>query len=172
MVKHITAEKLREVLHYDPETGIFTWLVTRGKMNAGDRAGTEQKGYRSIKIFGRLYREARLAWFYVHGEWPKIAEHEDGDGLNNRIRNIRDSTQAQNVRNTKKKTNNKSGFKGVCFRKDIQKWGASIQTDGKQKHLGYFETPEDAHEFYCLAADMLHGEFSNHGIHKCAPANI
>ena len=91
-------------------------------------------------------------------------DHRDGNGLNNRRRNIRACTNAENMRNRGAYAKNKSGFKGVSWRADRMKWRAGIRVDGKQKWLGYFTTPEEAHAAYCAAAIELHGEFANFGM--------
>ena len=167
-IPHITQAKLKELMDYDPETGVFTWKVKPAKqIQIGDVAGCTSDGYVKIRVLGVLYQAHRLAWLYVHGTLPHRIDHRDGDGTNNRHGNLRECTQAQNMANTKKHKRNTSGYKGVSWNKDAKKWTAKISINWKMKHLGYFETAELAHEFYCLAADMLHGEFSNHGVHKC-----
>jgi hypothetical protein len=90
-------------------------------------------------------------------------DHIDGDGLNNRRNNLRVATSAQNGRNRGAQRNNTSGYKGVGWDKSRQKWTAQIKVNGKQKHLGRFDTPEAAHKAYCEAADRLHGKFANYG---------
>lgn len=93
----------------------------------------------------------------------KQVDHINGNPLDNRRANLRVCTQTENKRNRGAQINNNSGFKGVSFHKQRRKWAAQVTADGKQKYLGLFETPQLAHEMYCLAADMLHGEFANHG---------
>jgi hypothetical protein len=170
---HITQAKLREVLHYDPETGVFTWLKSTGQRAVvGARAGTQNPdGYRYISVFCKTYKESRLAWLYVHGWLPPVVDHEDGVGNHNWIKNLRACTQVNNAANSKIRVTNKSGFKGVYWNKKGSAWETTICAEGKRTYLGRFDTPELAHEFRCLAADMLHGEFSNHGTHKCAHAD-
>lgn len=87
-------------------------------------------------------------------------DHEDNDGLNCRRSNIRLATPSQNARNRRRGTNNKSGFKGVSFFKDHQKWTACIRVDGRKKFLGYFPSAEEAHQAYCEAARIHYGEFA------------
>lgn len=87
-------------------------------------------------------------------------DHIDGDGLNNRRENLRIATNAQNRHNSRKSLNSTSKLKGVCFHKQRQKWQASIRINGKQKHLGLFDTEELAHEAYCEAAEKYFGEFA------------
>ena len=86
-------------------------------------------------------------------------DHIDGDGLNNRRSNLRLSTQAENTRNAKRRSDNASGFKGVSWRKDISKWRADIAFNKKQINLGYFDCPKEAHAAYCAASEKYHGEF-------------
>lgn len=95
---------------------------------------------------------------------PKIiTDHIDGDGLNNQRKNIRECTRSKNQCNRRKFKNNKSGFKGVSWSKQAQKWIAEIRFEGKKKYLGCYTTPEDGHAAYCKAAAELHGEFANVG---------
>ena len=86
-------------------------------------------------------------------------DHRDGDGLNNRRSNLRVATRSQNMHNRSAYCNNKSGFKGVDFRKEGGKWRAKIRINNKEKHLGMFDSPEEAHEAYCRASEKYHGEF-------------
>lgn len=86
-------------------------------------------------------------------------DHRDGDGLNNRRANLREATRSQNQHNRRIRTDISSGFKGVYWNKRGQKWRAFIRINGKEKHLGYFTTPEEAHAAYCAASDKYHGEF-------------
>lgn len=96
----------------------------------------------------------------VKGEW---VDHINGNGLDNRRENLRLSTIAQNAFNKGKHSNNTSGYKGVSWNKFAGRWVAQITIDGKNKYLGYFDTPEEAHAAYCAKAKELHGEFFNPG---------
>jgi hypothetical protein len=93
----------------------------------------------------------------------EMVDHIDGNPLNNRRSNLRLATHADNMKNRRKHSNNKSGFKGVRQRKNRPGWVAEIRVDGKYTHLGTFDTPELAHEAYCKAAEKHHGEFANFG---------
>ena len=90
----------------------------------------------------------------------RLGDHIDGNTLNNSRGNLRIATPSQNCRNQKIRINNKSGYKGVSWRKDTEKWAAYINFDGKKNHLGFFSTPEQAHAAYCSAAAKHHGEFA------------
>ena len=154
----ITQSRLKELLHYDPETGVFTWAVRRnGIRNGGVAGGLDAKGYRKIGVDGRLYLAHRLAWLYVHGVWPQAQmDHRNGVHDDNRISNLREATNAQNSQNRALHANNTSGFPGVTWFWQRRKWMSQITFDGKRKGLGYFDDPEEAHEAYLAAKARLH----------------
>lgn len=97
----MTPERVRELLVYDYQTGMFTWRVTRGEFIAGAVAGSlKREGYWRIGLDGKQYAAHRLAWAYVYGVWPKHGlDHRDRDKTNNRIDNLREATNAQNAQN-------------------------------------------------------------------------
>jgi len=159
----LTAEKLRELLSYDPDTGLFTWRKrTSNRVTAGSVAGhpCRRDGRLMIGIGGKVYLAHRLAWLHVHGTMPKEIDHVDGDPTNNRLNNLRECSHAQNQKNLKRAKHNTSGFKGVHYHRGAGKWRARIQSDGKTKSLGLHQTPEAAHAAYCGAALELHGDFA------------
>lgn len=171
--KPLTQERLKELLHYDPETGVFTWKVDRycGKnynrlrTKAGDTAGCLQSfgsgtKYITIRIDGRLYLAHRLAWFMITGEWVPLLDHKDGDGENNRLDNLRRANKKQNSANSKKPSTNTSGFKGVYFSKAANKWVAQIRLEDKTRYLGLYATAKEAHSIYMLEAGRHFGEFA------------
>jgi hypothetical protein len=165
----VTYEQLRELLHYDPDTGAFTW---RKRDNARPcwnsrytkgRAGTisETTGYVVINTGKRLYRAHRLAWLYVYGRWPRLQiDHRNGDRTDNRITNLREASQTENNANASVRTDNRCGFKGVRINPISGRYRARIRINGKAKHLGYFDSPEEAHSAYCAAAQEVFGEFA------------
>jgi len=156
----ITAERLREVLHYDAESGVFTWIAStarRGRKRIGHRAGTiDDRGYVIIKINQKLYQASRLAWLYVTGEWPKNQiDHQDQITGNNAFLNLRDVTGRVNQQNQRRAhSQNVSGFLGVIRRRN--KWVARLQLDGKHRWIGTFTSAEDAYEAYVKAKRLLH----------------
>lgn len=158
----LTLCRLREVLHYDPKTGVFTWLISTGRVSAGTIAGSERRdGYVIIRIDERGYYAHRLAWFYMMEEWPKeYIDHIDGHPENNIFNNFRPATNIQNSCNQKHRKSNTSGFKGVSWHKNSKKWRADIRVFGKKLWLGHFDTPEVAHAAYISAAKKYHGEFA------------
>ena len=143
----LTAEYLRSVLHYEPETGIFTRKVsTARRVKAGDIAGCpDGDGYLRIKLQSRRYKAHRLAWLHFHGVWPKDQlDHINRNRSDNRIANLREATNKQNQQNTGKRSDNKSGHPGVSWYKPYSKWRAQIMHNQKQIHLGYFSILEEA----------------------------
>jgi hypothetical protein len=160
----LTADYLREVLDYNPETGEFRWKRhMSNRRGAGQEAGCicSRSGYRLIGIKGVVHKANRLAWLYVHGEWPdRFVDHINGKTGDDRIANLRLATHQENLCNRGRQKNNRSGYKGVCLHKPSQKWHARINSKGRQHYLGIFNTPEEAHQAYSLAAQQLHGDFA------------
>jgi len=158
----ITKNEIKSLLHYQPETGLFTCISKRRGSKIGDIVGYLRKdGYLQINILGRSYASHRLAWLYMFGEFPKNdIDHIDGCKTNNRICNLRDVTRAQNHQNHRTAhKDNASGYLGVHFYKKKNKYGSRIFIGGKDIWLGYFDTPQTAHEAYLNAKRNLH-EFS------------
>ena len=146
-VQELTAEYLRSVLHYDPDTGIFTWKVgSANRVKVGDVAGsTGVNGYLQIKLQSRKHKAHRLAWLHFHGVWPKDQiDHVNRNRSDNRLVNLRDVTNKQNLQNAGKYSHNTSGHPGVSWDKQNSKWRAQIMHNQKMIHLGYFTDIEDA----------------------------
>lgn len=154
----LTAERLRELLHYDAETGVFRWRVDRSiKTKAGAVAGNPQRsGHLRIGIDRREHQAHRLAWLYVTGKHPDHQiDHINGDPRDNRFANLRDVPVAVNIQNQRKpRRDNASGFLGVSPWKN--RWQAHICVFGKRQYLGQFETPEAAHSAYLVAKREMH----------------
>jgi hypothetical protein len=161
----LTHASLLEMLRYDSETGVFTWLVNTSNVACGSEAGcvyTTQDGrtYRNIRI-RKLYLAHRLAFFYVTAQWPaQMVDHRDGDGLNNRWDNLRLADGSQNQANRGAGKNNRVGLKGVKRANQKSGFTASIAHRGKSIHLGTFKTAQDAHTAYSRAAIDLNGVFA------------
>jgi hypothetical protein len=157
----LTAARLREVLHYNPATGLWRWLVDCKKMKAGDQAGWTDRGYTRIAVDGRSYRSARLAWLYMTGEWPPVqVDHENTVESDDRWGNLRLATQSGNQANRKVFRNNSLGIKGVKRVRGTERYQARIYANGKSRHLGCFDTPQEANEAYRAAAEQSHGDFA------------
>lgn len=149
----ITQERLKELLRYDPLTGTFTWIISRGTKKAGSVAGSPTLGYTYIEIDKKKYKASRLAWLYIYGTHPSLdIDHINRIRNDDRIENLREVSKSENMKNCAMKSNNTSGFIGVTFAKDIGKWRASIRKDRKGISLGCFDTPEEAHEAYRKAS--------------------
>jgi hypothetical protein len=160
----LTAERLREVLHYDPETGVFRWRVrANSRADAGTVAGRISKnhGYRKIGIDRRYYQASRLAWLYVTGEFPTLdIDHCNLQKSDDRFCNLRQATDSQNQANTRAQANSTTGVKGICWARHAHAWNARICVNGRRIFLGYFDTKEIAAAAYCAAAVKYHGEFA------------
>lgn len=155
----LTQAELKQLLHYDPETGLFTWLVrSAARVKIGDVAGgLNPDGYHLIKICGKKQLAHRLAWLYVYGNWPKNQiDHINRVKNDNKISNLRDVTQQQNQWNLDKRKDNTSGYPGVYSLKNRNKHRVSIYMSGKQISLGYFDCPQEAHNAYLRAKSELH----------------
>lgn len=163
MTSHIlTQEELKEQLHYDPETGVFTWLVSNSnRVKIGQVSGRlHSQGYVKIKINNKEYGAHRLAWLYMAGSFPdKSIDHRDCIRNNNKWLNLREATIQENSFNSARKARNTSGYTGVTWNKSLNTWTAYCSINGKQKYLGRFNTAEEASEVYQQAALANRGEF-------------
>ena len=162
MVVEITAERLRWLLHYDPETGIFRWRVSNShRMPVGSIAGANSHGYTTIGVDGRRYVASNLAWLYMTSQWPSTGiDHKDQDQTNDRWENLRLADQSQNMANGKLRRDNTSGVRGVSWNKEKGKWEAYVIWKGKQHKCGYFADLEEAKEARDAKALQLHGAFA------------
>lgn len=157
----LTAERLREVLHYDPATGHWRWLVTFNTVKVGDRAGWTDRGYIRIAVDGHSYRSARLAWLYMTGAWPPCqVDHENTVESDDRWDNLRVANESEQQANRKCFRNNVVGVKGVRRVRDTHRFAARIYSSGTSLHLGCFDTIEEAGAAYAAAAQKVHGEFA------------
>lgn len=156
-MKELTAERVRELLIYDPDTGIFRWRISGHGVKVGDIAGRiNLHGYRQISIDHRYRRAARLAWLYVYGCWPSgQIDHKNTMRDDDRLVNLRDATLAVNAQNQRRaQRNNKTGMLGVS--QQDGRFKACIRINGKQRYLGNFATPDEAHTAYLVAKRRFH----------------
>lgn len=158
----LTAERARELLSYDPESGVLSWRVSRGCVKAGAPAiGLMGDGYISLGIDGHSFLAHRVIYLMVTGNHPADQiDHRDLDRTNNRWANLRPATFSNNMVNKGIFPTNTSGFKGVDWYPKYQKWRARVSKDGKLIFLGYFDSALAAYEKYCEAARAYHGEFA------------
>lgn len=145
MKSKLTQERLKELLDYDPDTGLFTWRVNKGRGKIGLTTGyTNNRGYSQIGIDGKFYISHRLAFLYMEGYFPENGiDHIDRDKLNNRWKNLREVSQLCNTRNRSIRIDNKTGVVGVRWRSRAKKWNAYIRVK-KCIHLGSFNNFIDA----------------------------
>jgi hypothetical protein len=171
--------QLKELLDYDPDTGLLTWRerdISHFKLErdrtawnrkfTGKEAGHRQmpENRRVVCVFRVLQFVHRLVWKWMTGVEPDgEIDHKDGNGANNRWDNLRLATSTQNKCNTRKRSNNSSGYKGVNRCSSGPKWCACAHFEGKRRYLGRHDTPEEAYAAYCKAAQQMHGEFFNAG---------
>jgi len=177
----ISQEILKELLHYNPETGAFTWRErdikwfsdaphcrTWNTKYSGKEAGSEMttikgKRYILICVFFKRHRAHRLAWLYMKGSFPDgEIDHINGSGSDNRINNLRDVTTSENNKNVRLRSDNTSGFTGVRWFKRDNNWRARIVVNKKEIHLGYFDSIEDAIKAR-KEANIRYGFHPNHG---------
>jgi hypothetical protein len=153
----LTAGRVWQLLHYEPETGVFVRLVSKPKCPAGSIAGVlNDNGYWLISVDGAKYRAHRLAWLWMTGEWPAgEIDHRDGVRHNNRWGNLRDVTTEVNQQNQRKShTDSKTGLLGASPAKGGFK--AQILIGNRDVYLGLYKTPEEAHAAYVRAKRLLH----------------
>lgn len=173
----ISQAVLKELMYYDPETGIFVWKERsaswfkrerdKNAWNAhysGQRAGSvASTGYIDIGIQDKIYRAHILAWIYCFGQRPSHdIDHINGDRSDNRLSNLRPADRSINGRNQGIPIHNSSGVMGVHWMERIKKWQARIMASGKRLHLGYFENFDDAVKAR-RDAEMVHHYHPNHG---------
>lgn len=159
----LTLERLREILSYDPETGIFTWKVKTGsRALKGAVAGhiCAINRYHYVKIDRRRYPSHRLAWFYMTGAWPSDQiDHIDRDFANNAFSNLREASNAENCQNRRVRRDNTSGVTGVMWVERLGKFTVAVGANGKRRHIGVYAAFDDAVEARNRAAADAHGEF-------------
>lgn len=146
----ITQYRLKELLHYDPSTGVFAWVIPTGSRCNAISAGYFKRGYIGITINKKMYLAHRLAWLYMTGEWPEyLIDHINGEKSDNRFCNLRAANQVGNQQNiTKPKVNKRTcSLLGVTLSKG-KYWVAQIRINGRQTYLGTFNTEADAHDAY------------------------
>jgi HNH endonuclease len=148
----LTTDRLKRLLDYSAETGLFVWKLYRGStIKPGDVAGSDKgNGYVQIRVDGTLCLAHRLAWFYVTGSWPlREIDHINGDRSDNRFANLRDVSTSVNGQNARRaRSCNSSGLLGVSFDKSKNRFAAQITTDGKHTMIGRYKTAAEAHAVY------------------------
>jgi hypothetical protein len=151
----LTQRRLKEVLDYNPETGLFTRLITAGGVKKGAIAGTQTKnGYITISVDNHTYLAHRLVYLYMEGYFPEHGiDHLKGIKTDNRWKEIREATKVCNGQNCQVSARNNSGFNGVGYVVSVNRWKARITIHGKQIHIGVFDSPEEAALARCRFED-------------------
>jgi hypothetical protein len=156
----LTQDYLREILHYDPATGLFTWLKAlsyRGKVGSIAGCVNKRLNRRHIGIHGREYYAYRLAWFYVKGSWPaEDLDHKDGDSTNDRFDNLRPCNMSQNQQNLRRARTFRSGALLGAWPTPAGRWFSMITVKKRKIYLGNFATDVEAHTAYLTAKRRLH----------------
>lgn len=146
----LTADRLRELLKYDPITGLFTWRASPGRrIRVGTIAGSFATKYVEIGVDGGCYRAHRLAWLYMTGAWPTEVDHRNENKHDNRWTNLRDASRMLNVLNQAKASSSKKSTdrRGV-FRSASGRWFSRLKLRGRIYHLGTFDTQDEAEREY------------------------
>lgn len=158
----LTVSELKALLTYDPDAGVFRWLVDWQRVRIGDIAGSKDfYGYTHIQVQGKKHKTHRLAWFYMTGDWPKQKiDHINGVKDDNRWGNLREASSLNNSHNAKLHQG-KTIPKGVS--RSGRKYRARIRVLGKLIYLGTFDRAELAHAAYCGAAKTYFGDFASGG---------
>jgi hypothetical protein len=156
MRNDLTAARLRELLHYDPETGVFTRVTSNPATNGRPVGWLDGEGHRYLRVGGVIYAAHRLAWLFSYGEWPRdVIDHVNGEKDDNRLPNLRDVDMYINMQNIRRaRIDSSTGILGVSQYK--KRFRADIKVNGKRKYLGNFITPELAHAAYVAAKRLYH----------------
>ena len=158
----LTQDRLKELLHYDPDTGHFTRRVKRGHAIVGSRAGTtDRRGYRQIMVDWCRHSEHRLAFLYMTGEFPADeVDHKNRVRVDNRWSNLRPASRRDNAGNKKLQSNSTSGHRGVTWDRSREKWKAQGRNGGRRTHLGYFDSLGEAAAAAQAGREVTYGKFA------------
>ena len=178
----ITQDELKQLIHYNPDTGVVTWLKRNHLMftdglinsaqskcrtwntkNAGNRiTSTNNYGYTSVNIWGKRYLAHRLAFLYMVGYIPSEVDHINGVRLDISWCNLREVTRSENCMNTKLRSDSGTGVMGVHWNRKFKRWECYINKLGKRRYLGRYS---DFFEAVCArkSAELLFGFHENHG---------
>lgn len=147
--KLLNQKQIQKLLNYNSDTGVFKWKIKRKNLFDKKAGCLCKDGYIIIKINQISYRAHRLAWLYVYGKFPdKYIDHINRIKDDNRICNLRDVNHSINCHNIKLQKDNTSGYKGICWDKQMKMWKARISFNNKRINLGYYNDIKDAIKIY------------------------
>ncbi len=161
MRKLPSQQRLKEVVSYDPDTGLFAWAKPRRGVVIGAKCGRiSVYGYLEICIDRVLHRAHRLAFVYMAGDCPEFVDHINRDRADNRWANLRAATHQENCINGSIRRNNTSGASGVTWDKARERWRAQARIGGRKTNLGRFADKADAEAAVQSALSAAYGEFA------------
>jgi len=165
MKPYPTQERLKELFEYTD--GL---LIRKTKPSIRSAVGQivgfpDKEGYLRVSVDKRQYLLHRLVYLHYFGHVPEFLDHVDGNCTNNKIENLRPASKYQNILNSRLRTDNTSGVKGVCWNARKRKWFARIHVDKKTMLLGYYDDLELADLVVQEARVIYHKEYANHGKH-------
>lgn len=160
-IMSININELKRCVNYNPDNGLFTNLINRGKSKKGKIIGhINLRGYVQIRLNMKMYWAHRLAWFYTYEVWPtNLIDHINNIKSDNRILNLREATMSQNKMAQGITKGNKSGYKGVFFMKNTGKWKATCTINNKSNYIGTYDTPKEAFDAYNNFISLAHGKY-------------
>lgn len=159
----ITQEELKRIYTYSPETGEFK-VNPESNSRRTSCGWKDKQGYLRVYIHRRMCGLHRLAWLYHYGRMPVgLVDHVNGDRSDNRICNLRESTQSENLMNSKRSSKNTSGVKGVSWINSKQRWVACVTVERKRHVIGQYLDLHEAENAVRRARSELHGDFARHG---------
>jgi hypothetical protein len=164
METKITQERLKELFEYREDGTFVRKVSTSNRVKVGDVVGWSTVGnrYVGLTVNGIKTYMHRMVFLYHHGYLPDCIDHIDGNGTNNKIENLREATQSQNLCNIKRKSSNKSGVKNVVWCESSNKWGVFLKVNGRQKYFGVYPDIELAELVAVEARNKYQGQFANH----------
>lgn len=161
MRKFNNNDRVKEFFIYDPISGELSWKRRKGPAMPGDKPPHRKDGYIQVGFDSKMILGHRIMWFLSYGYWPTTdIDHKDGNPWNNRLDNLREAEHWQNISNQKLHRDSTTGFKGVSKSRQGDRFRARILLDGKELGLGVFDTAEEAHAAYMVAATAARGEYA------------
>jgi hypothetical protein len=154
----LSQNELNSIFEYEPLTGVVRWKERRSNIAQGSIAGcVHGSGYKVVTINSKTYKLHRIIWIMLFGQIPEnfYLDHINGNKIDNRLENLRLATNNQNQQNRPAPKNSSSGYRGVTWHKQVNKWMARICHEGKRTTIGFFDTAEDAYEAYKQEAKKL-----------------